>query len=428
MEGSEEEMVFNQGKSSKEKGEDKKKVGRRSITKAKEVSRKTSVVGLGDNKKGVSDVYKEYYEEENKSNGIFYFRRSKVDGGDNKNCNIHMDQVKEIGELIGVSWVRTNDEERSDRGAEECKEVGAGDNMSIIKEERPDVIGLQETKSRMVDEMWVEDIWGGQSYGFAQLPAIGNSGVVALDRKLSDHCPIVLKDMELEFGPKPFRIFNMWMEEPDFYKMVGEAWGKEVRSARPDCIFRDRLKNVKASLRVWSKEKFGGHREKIESLKNEAMKWELEAEKRVLTESERSSWLDARKQWEVKDREYGNMLRQKDRIKWDIKEDNKVPLILGRPFLHTADAVIRVKQKQLNLGVGTERMIFNIDSAMKHSYSNDDTCFSIDVIDEILEEDFDTLLDEGSKILHSIEGTLLEKKNSFLNSENHGKWLPRMKF
>ncbi|GKF48740.1 hypothetical protein Tco_0141991 [Tanacetum coccineum] len=33
---------------------------------------------------------------------------------------------------------------------------------------------------------------------------------------------------------------------------------------------------------------------------------------------------------------------------------------------------------------------------MKHSYSNDDTCFSIDVIDEILEEDFDALLDEGT--------------------------------
>ncbi|GKB00652.1 reverse transcriptase domain-containing protein [Tanacetum coccineum] len=77
-----------------------------------------------------------------------------------------------------------------------------------------------------------------------------------------------------------------------------------------------------------------------------------------------------------------------------MEEDSKVPLILGRPFLHTTDAVIRVKQKQLNLGVGTERMIFNIDSMMKHSYSNDDTCFSIDVIDEILEEDFDALLDE----------------------------------
>nr|GEZ08077.1 reverse transcriptase domain-containing protein [Tanacetum cinerariifolium] len=93
--------------------------------------------------------------------------------------------------------------------------------------------------------------------------------------------------------------------------------------------------------------------------------------------------------------------------KMSMEEDNKVPLILGRPFLHTANAV-RVKQKQLNLGVGTERIIFN--SAMKHSYSNDDTCFSIDVIDEILKEDFNALLDECSKILHSIEETLLEEE------------------
>ncbi|GKD85900.1 hypothetical protein Tco_1357054, partial [Tanacetum coccineum] len=81
-----------------------------------------------------------------------------------------------------------------------------------------------------------------------------------------------------------------------------------------------------------------------------------------------------------------------------------------RPFLHTVDTIIRVKQKQLNLGVGTKRIIFNIDYAMKHSYLNDDTFFSIDVIDEILEEDFNALLDEGSKILHSIEGTLLEEE------------------
>ncbi|GKD47303.1 hypothetical protein Tco_1271948 [Tanacetum coccineum] len=47
---------------------------------------------------------------------------------------------------------------------------------------------------------------------------------------------------------------------------------------------------------------------------------------------------------------------------------------------------------------------------MKHSYSNDDTYFSIDVIDEILEEYFDALLDEGSKMLHSIKGTLLKEE------------------
>ncbi|GKD33151.1 reverse transcriptase domain-containing protein [Tanacetum coccineum] len=93
-----------------------------------------------------------------------------------------------------------------------------------------------------------------------------------------------------------------------------------------------------------------------------------------------------------------------------MEKDSKVPLILGRSFLYTVDAVIRVKQKQLNLGFGTERMTFSIDSAMKHSYSNGDTCFSNDVINEIFEEDFDALLDERSEILHSIEGTILEEK------------------
>ncbi|GJY00553.1 reverse transcriptase domain-containing protein [Tanacetum coccineum] len=111
--------------------------------------------------------------------------------------------------------------------------------------------------------------------------------------------------------------------------------------------------------------------------------------------------------------EVGKFTFPADFVILEMEEDIKVPLILGRPFLHTADAVIRVKQKQLNLGVGTKRMIFNIDSAMKHSYSNDDICFSIDVIDEILEEDFDALLDERSKILHFIEGTLLEEEIFF---------------
>ncbi|GJS54782.1 reverse transcriptase domain-containing protein [Tanacetum coccineum] len=108
--------------------------------------------------------------------------------------------------------------------------------------------------------------------------------------------------------------------------------------------------------------------------------------------------------------EVGKFTFPTDFVILEMEKYSKVPLILGRPFLHTADAVIRVKQKQLNLRVGTERSVFHIDSAMKHSYSNDDTCFSIDVIEQILEEDFNALLDEGSEILHFIEGTILEEK------------------
>nr|GEZ20604.1 reverse transcriptase domain-containing protein [Tanacetum cinerariifolium] len=84
----------------------------------------------------------------------------------------------------------------------------------------------------------------------------------------------------------------------------------------------------------------------------------------------------------------------------EMEEDSKVPLILRRHFLHTTDAIIRVKQKQLNLGVIFERMEDLSYTPLMH----------IDVIDEISEEDFDALLDEGSWILYSIEGTPLEEK------------------
>nr|GEX91223.1 reverse transcriptase domain-containing protein [Tanacetum cinerariifolium] len=92
-----------------------------------------------------------------------------------------------------------------------------------------------------------------------------------------------------------------------------------------------------------------------------------------------------------------------DFIILQMEEDDRVPLILGRPFLHTADAIIRVKNKELNLGIGEDRETFHIDKAMHHSYVNDDTCFRIDVINEITEDELDDLLDDSKPFLNTSE-------------------------
>ncbi|GJU07794.1 hypothetical protein Tco_1124224 [Tanacetum coccineum] len=63
---------------------------------------------------------------------------------------------------------------------------------------------------------------------------VARKAVIALDRKLLDHCPIVLKDVELDFGPKPIRVFNTWLEESDFLSIVEGAWMEDVRSIRSD--------------------------------------------------------------------------------------------------------------------------------------------------------------------------------------------------
>nr|GEU61343.1 reverse transcriptase domain-containing protein [Tanacetum cinerariifolium] len=104
-----------------------------------------------------------------------------------------------------------------------------------------------------------------------------------------------------------------------------------------------------------------------------------------------------------------------------IKEDDRVPLILGRPFLHIVDAIIRVKNKELNLGVGEDRATFHIDKAMQHSYVNEDTCFCMDIINDITEDELDALLDYFKPFLNTsekISKTSLDKEFDEFMSEN----------
>ncbi|GJY33891.1 RNA-directed DNA polymerase, eukaryota [Tanacetum coccineum] len=96
-----------------------------------------------------------------------------------------------------------------------------------------------------------------------------NLGSVALDRKLSDHCPIVLLDKGLDFGPKPFRFFDAWLKDVEMIDVVKEAWGAPVSTITPDCVFRDKLKNVKHALKKWSK-KYSGLEQEFDSSKKEA--------------------------------------------------------------------------------------------------------------------------------------------------------------
>ncbi|GJU72530.1 RNA-directed DNA polymerase, eukaryota [Tanacetum coccineum] len=281
----------------------------------------------------MSDAYKEYYDVGNESNGIFRFGISWVLAEEKKNREMkgHQGNVAKGIEIISINV----------RGIGESDKKGWI--KSIIMIEQPDVIGMQETKSGSVDDYWINNWWGGKDYGYAQLPAIGNSGGIILvwdlrvfickeavgnerfvavrgswkgkwmkdevvsfvdlnvvrgnDDRLNSQMNSVFEaadeyrlveipmrgenSLELVMRAlnlaKPFRVFNVWLDEPDFYHVVKEAWKKEVRSFRSDCVFRDRMKNVKVSLRAWSKERFSGTKETIGTLKNEAMRWELEA-------------------------------------------------------------------------------------------------------------------------------------------------------
>ncbi|XP_021728773.1 uncharacterized protein LOC110695856 [Chenopodium quinoa] len=48
----------------------------------------------------------------------------------------------------------------------------------------------------------------------------------------------------------------------------------------------------------------------------------------------------------------------------DMAEDTQIPIILGRPFLHTAGAIIDVKNGKLTLSVGDDNVTFNLGKVL----------------------------------------------------------------
>ncbi|KAJ9129591.1 hypothetical protein P3X46_033771, partial [Hevea brasiliensis] len=71
----------------------------------------------------------------------------------------------------------------------------------------------------------------------------------------------------------------------------------------------------------------------------------------------------------------------------EMEKDAQIPIILGRPFLATAGAIIDVKNGRLTLKVGEEEVEFNLFNTMKHKFEPDE-CFKVHIIDKKVEKEF----------------------------------------
>jgi hypothetical protein len=81
----------------------------------------------------------------------------------------------------------------------------------------------------------------------------------------------------------------------------------------------------------------------------------------------------------------GKFIFPADFIILDMKEDNKIPILLGWPFLATRGALIDVKKRELRLRVNEEEVIFNVFKAIKQPDMGE-SCFSIQVVDTLIND------------------------------------------
>ncbi|GKE86262.1 DNA-directed DNA polymerase [Tanacetum coccineum] len=79
----------------------------------------------------------------------------------------------------------------------------------------------------------------------------------------------------------------------------------------------------------------------------------------------------------------------------DMREDFRIPIILGRPFLATARAMIDVFNKKITLRVGSKEVIFDVDQSMKKPRMEDDECYGIDDLDTVIQSAAQELLENN---------------------------------
>ncbi|GJZ64895.1 DNA-directed DNA polymerase [Tanacetum coccineum] len=94
----------------------------------------------------------------------------------------------------------------------------------------------------------------------------------------------------------------------------------------------------------------------------------------------------------------------------DMREDSRIPIILGRPFLATARAMIDVFNKKITLRVGSEEVIFDVNQSMKKPNTEDNECYGIDDLDTVIQSAAQELLEN-----ENLEDDIIRP-----NSENHG--------
>ncbi|XP_074327014.1 uncharacterized protein LOC141664955 [Apium graveolens] len=95
-----------------------------------------------------------------------------------------------------------------------------------------------------------------------------------------------------------------------------------------------------------------------------------------------------------------------DFVVLEMNEDVEMPIILGSPFLATIGTTIDVKGRKLTLNVGEDKVEFDLNKAMKMP-SFDTTCFTVDIVDEILKHEDTGLLEEEQSLDDKEDGDSL---------------------
>ncbi|GKV50258.1 hypothetical protein SLEP1_g56970 [Rubroshorea leprosula] len=140
-----------------------------------------------------------------------------------------------------------------------------------------------------------------------------------LRRNVSDHCPIMIKNEQVDWGPKPFRFFDAWLDQPGCKEVIKSAWCDNEVDGWYGFKIKEKMKRTKKALKEWSGKT---NREMVERIRNAELviaSVDEKGEQHQLSDNDvelrRNSFIELWKNLKIKER----MSQQKSRKQW-LKE------------------------------------------------------------------------------------------------------------
>jgi len=65
-----------------------------------------------------------------------------------------------------------------------------------------------------------------------------------LNRDVSYHCPILVKNNNYDWGPKLFRMVNCWFQDPFFHEVVKETWQNSQVEGQSAYVLKEKPKSL----------------------------------------------------------------------------------------------------------------------------------------------------------------------------------------
>ncbi|GJT19406.1 hypothetical protein Tco_0878112 [Tanacetum coccineum] len=164
---------------------------------------------------------------------------------------------------------------------------------------------------------------------------------ITLDRFLSDHRPILLRESAHDYGPVPFPILHHWIHLEGFNDFVTSTWNSAPSvDSNGMRNLASKLKFLKAHIKICIKDNKSETVSTIVNLKKELNQLDAVIDKGTGTEVEAEKRMEVLAALRNIDHIHSMDLAQKAKIKWSIEGDE------NSNFFH---GILNKKRNQMNI-------------------------------------------------------------------------------